>query len=589
MKTDNKINVKDRFTGTMFRRLFIPAMFSSVGWALSDIADAVVVGQKLGTVGLAAISLILPVYMLNCMFAHGLGISGSVRYSFCLASGDVKKAKGCFSSIFALTLILSVGTAALGTVFIQPLLSLLGTTPADKELYTATLSYLRIQLFAAPLFYLSNVFNYFLRNDGNEKLAGVGSVVGNVSDIVLNVLLVIVFNLGTGGAALATAIGQIITVSIYLPGFFSKDHYLRFGLPLKGWFTDSVRMLIKGLASSVNYLYQLVFLLLCNNLLKRIGGETGIAVFDIIQNTSYLILYLYDGTSRAMQPVLSTYYGEQNEDGKRNLLRVGFTTGVITGSVMIIPAAIYPGWLCALFGIAGSEAEPLAHTAIRIFVFGAFFAGISMLLSNYFQSIRREKLSFMIMTLRGAVILLPVMFICESLGLGGFWWMFPITETLSLLIGFSIILILKKRRKNYDQRVDEARVFRRTITSSKDEVASVSAEIGEFCERWEAPFKQQYSVMMAVEELGVAIIQHGFEDRSDGYIQITVIALENGDFELHLRDDAKSFDPFSLNTQRASSLQDADMDTIGVYMIKERSKDFVYRKYQGFNTLIVRI
>jgi anti-sigma regulatory factor (Ser/Thr protein kinase) len=137
--------------------------------------------------------------------------------------------------------------------------------------------------------------------------------------------------------------------------------------------------------------------------------------------------------------------------------------------------------------------------------------------------------------------------------------------------------------------VDEARVFRRTISSSKDEVASVSAELGEFCERWEAPFKQQYSVMMAVEELGVAIIQHGFEDRSDGYIQITVIALENGDFELHLRDDAKSFDPFSLNTQRASSLQDADMDTIGVYMIKERSKDFVYRKYQGFNTLIVRI
>lgn len=65
---------QDRFTGPMYRRLWAPAMVSSLGWALSDMADAVVVGQRLGTVGLAAIGLILPVYMVNCMMAHGLGL-----------------------------------------------------------------------------------------------------------------------------------------------------------------------------------------------------------------------------------------------------------------------------------------------------------------------------------------------------------------------------------------------------------------------------------------------------------------------------------------------------------------------------------
>ena len=77
---------QDRFTGPMYRRLWAPAMVSSLGWALSDMADAVVVGQRLGTVGLAAIGLILPVYMVNCMMAHGLGLGGSGRYSR-LASG----------------------------------------------------------------------------------------------------------------------------------------------------------------------------------------------------------------------------------------------------------------------------------------------------------------------------------------------------------------------------------------------------------------------------------------------------------------------------------------------------------------------
>ena len=72
---------RDRFTGRIFRRMWGPAIISSAGWALSDIADAVVVGQRMGAVGLAAIALILPVYMINCMFAHGLGLGGSVRYS----------------------------------------------------------------------------------------------------------------------------------------------------------------------------------------------------------------------------------------------------------------------------------------------------------------------------------------------------------------------------------------------------------------------------------------------------------------------------------------------------------------------------
>ena len=573
----------------MFRRLFIPATLSSLGWAFSDIADAVVVGQKLGTVGLAAISMILPVYMLNCMFAHGLGISGSVRFSYYLGSGENRKARECFAATFGLTLILSIGTAAVGAVFIRQLLRLLGTTQEDGELFTATLSYLRIQLLATPLFYTSNVFNYFLRNDGSEKLAGVGSVVGNVCDIVLNFLLVIVFNMGTGGAALSTAIGQVITISIYLPGYFLKDHFLRFIRPVRGWLKDALKMLLSGLATSVNYLYQMVFILVCNNILKRMGGETGIAVFDIIQNTSYLILYLYDGTARAMQPILSTYHGEQNEPGIRNLLRIGFTAGIITGCLMIIPAAVYPKWVCMLFGIAGSPAETLAHTAIRIFVLGAFFAGISMLLSNYYQSVNREKAAFLIMTLRGAAILLPVMLLCSSFGLGGFWWLFPITEILSLAIALAVLAVLKRRGKTHYARVDEERVFRRMILSSQHDIGSASADLEEFCDRWNASARQKYAVMITVEELGLAILQHGFEGREDGYIQITVIALKNGDFELHLRDDAKSFDPFSLKTQRVSSIADADLDTIGVLMIKERSKEFNYRQYQGFNSLIVKI
>ncbi|MEG2288192.1 MAG: MATE family efflux transporter, partial [Ruthenibacterium sp.] len=83
-------------------------MVSSIGWALSDIADAVVVGQRMGTIGLAAIALILPVYMINCLFAHGLGIGGSVRYSKLLAEGKPRAAVHSFNRTLQATLALSL-------------------------------------------------------------------------------------------------------------------------------------------------------------------------------------------------------------------------------------------------------------------------------------------------------------------------------------------------------------------------------------------------------------------------------------------------------------------------------------------------
>ena len=145
----------DRFTARMFRGLWVPAMLSSLGWALSDMADAVVVGQRLGAVGLAAIGLILPVYMINCMFAHGLGLGGSVRYSRLLSQGKTQEAADSFHGVLALALLFSVTTAVLGSVFMDPLLALLGTRSTDGALYAATRDYLQILVAATPLFYLT--------------------------------------------------------------------------------------------------------------------------------------------------------------------------------------------------------------------------------------------------------------------------------------------------------------------------------------------------------------------------------------------------------------------------------------------------
>ena len=576
---------KDSFTGRMFRGLWIPAMLSSLGWALSDMADAVVVGQKLGTVGLAAISLILPIYMINCMFAHGFGLGGSVRYSRLLSQGKPQEAADSFHGVFWLALAFSAATAVLGSVFMGPLLALLGTRPADGALYTATKDYLQILVAATPLFYLSNILNYYLRNDGSQRRAGVGSVTGNISDITLNILLVLVLDMGTRGAALSTALGQIITICIYLPGFFSKKHTLRFALPGRRWAAPALSTLKAGMATSVQYLYQMIFFLVCNNLLIRLGGETAVAVFDVIQNTSYLILYMFEGTGRAMQPILSTYQGERNRQGKRNAVRLGFTAGLAVGGALIAFVELWPRGMCLLFGIAGSASEALACTALRLYGAAALFAGINILLCNYYQACENEKPSFLLETLRGAALLIPLTFVCYRLGLQHFWLLFLLTEAGSL----TVFLLLGIGGRYKKAELPEERIFQRTILSNAADVMDVSRELEAFCEGWGAGMKQQMLATMTVEEIGMAILKHGFQGRTDGYIQLTAIMEENGQLELHLRDDATTFNPFDMETSRASKDGEFDMDSMGVLVIKQRAKDFFYRRYQGFNTLIITI
>ena len=577
--------MKDRFTGPMYYRLWWPAMLSSVGWALRDMADAVVVGQRLGATGLAAISLILPVYMINCMMAHGLGLGGSIQFSTLLSKGQEKRARAVFMSILFGAFLFSISTAVLGNLFIRPLLGMLGTVKEDGELFTSTKDYLQILLWATPLFYLSNILNYFLRNDSKQKIAGIGSVVGNVSDITLNIFLVLVMNMGTRGAALSTAIGQIITIIIYVGGLWRQEHHLQPALPEKGSLKTVYSCMREGLATSVQYLYQMIFFLICNNVLIRLSGETGVAVFDLVQNTSYLILYLYEGTARAMQPILSTYHGEHNYQGRKNAVRLGFLSGILTGSLFIGLVAFFPRSFCLLFGIQEAALQTVAVSALRIYCLGAFFAGISILVCNYYQSCEKLKAPFLIETMRGFAVLIPCTLLFSNFGLENFWWLFPITE-----IGTVVLFLLWKRIRNY--RVEEEgveRVYQYTIEGGITDLTELCEGLERFCEQWEASVTQQYFVVMAAEELGLAILTHGLYEEAEGYIQVTVVATEEGKFKLHLRDNALKFNPFSMETQRLDAEEGVNLDAMGILVLKEKAEEFYYQRYQGFNSLVVTI
>ena len=586
MEKVNENRIKDHFTSSMFYKLFYPAMFSSFGWALSDMADAVVLGQRLGTVGLAAISFILPVYMIESALAHSFGLGGSIRFSLLMSKGKKKQANNNFVSVISLSIIISLIIAIAGVIFYKPILRILGAKASiNAELYNATRDYFLIRIATTPLFQLSNILNYYLRNDNNEKIAAAGSMAGNISDILLNLLLVFVFDMGTAGAAAATALGETAAIIIYLPGVISKKHSLTLHMPEKGFAKDALSCLRDGFSTAVQYIYQLVFFLICNHALMRTGGESAVAIFDVLQNVSYLILYLYQGTARAMQPILSTYTGECSRRGRRDVIKIGFRAGIIAGSVIIAAIELFPNAVSAVFGITDAETTAKTAIALRIYCVGAFFAGLNILFSNLNLSCGQDKTAFAIETGRGFVFLLTSTLALSPFGLPYFWLLFPITEIAALIT----YVIIRKFPRYALPDIDEERVMQKTIYGDAEDIVAASVEAEKFCEKWEAGPAQQYIVTMVIEELGVAILNNCMAGLDEKYLQITLVALKDNEFEIHIRDNGAPFDPFSLQTEKAGNDNDFEMDAMGILMIRNKAKDFSYRHYQGFNTLIVRV
>ena len=579
--------MRDPFSSKMVRRLWWPALMSAIGLSIGDIADALVIGQRLGEGGLTAVSICLPLYMIINILIYGLGTGGGIRFSRLMAEGKPEEALRNFNNVLfgggAVALVITIAMELFGPQIVM----ILGADPAEAEIYQWTLTYARLIMLSIPFFVVAYTMNFYLTADGHEKLAAAAFIAGNIADISLNVLLVLILDMGVAGAALSTLSGQILTIILYLPGLLGKKRGSLRIKPGRVDFRDVGGCFRTGFSTSVQYIGQFFFFMLVNRLLLDMTGENGVAVFDVLQNTSYVVMYICEATVNALQPIVSTLYGEKNREGMRNALKTGLWLTFISATVLVALVAIRPDWICLLFGVGEAESLQIGSLALRVYCTGALFGGFSIVLEGYEQARGNEKRAALLTILRKGAVLFPCIVLFAIGGKNMIWWFFPVTEWVSLLIYACIYRFVDR---NSEETAKEERIYRAIMGSQIDELPALMSEIEAFCEKWESSMKQQMVVNLVAEEVCSAIVREGFANLPDGNIQLTLIAQEDGEFEFHIRDNAAQFNPFALEEKRMSGVdEEMDVSAIGIQMIRKKVKTFFYRQYQGFNTLIIRI
>ncbi len=564
---------KQWFENKLFRKFFLPALLSSLGLAATGIADGLYIGQTLGESGLFISGATAPIYMILTTIATGFAVGGSIHYAAAVGEGDEKRGSSIFVSTVMSNFFVILLLSAAGFLLAEPLAQLLGCERSFAQ-FGRTVGYLRLLFAAAPIIFMQAPLQYFVHTDGAPGVSSAALLVGTAVDCLVGFLLIVCMRVGIYGSVWASLCGAVAmegVCAVYLLG-------ARGNLRLKSAGKPSIKAagqaFATGMASATQYLYQFIILFVFNRVLLAISDVYAVAIFDVVNNAAALVIAVIDAVVLAMIPILSAFYGERNSSGVYRSVRIALTVGLLFVAAFSGCMILFAEEYCRLFGLSAYAEQ---GTGALGAVLGSMLFGCgNAVCAAYFQNTGQARISYLIMALRGAVILLPCGLICAMGGYGMFWWCYAITELLVLLSCMGIVWGMRRRGLDLRSVFAGCTVFSETIDSETHAISDTCERLQRFLEENGADAKKAYLVTLTVDEICRLIAEKG--DRL--MLQLTVVK-ENGRYTLHIRDNACRFNPFETD--------EADETVLGLRILRKQAQTFRYRRTVGFNTLTVML
>lgn len=441
-----RIQLSDSFTMRKLLRFVLPSVVMMVFTMIYTVVDGVFVSNFVGKIPLAAINLIFPVLMIVGAVGFMIGAGGSALVAKTLGEGDKERANGLFTMLVIVLVIISFVLIGAGFPLIPLISELLG---AKGETLEYCIIYGRIIISAMSFFMLQNVFQSFFVVAERGKLGLLVTVIAGVTNMVMDALLVAVFKLGLTGAAVATALSQVVGGIIPVIYFASKRNtsLLRFAKPV--WSGKAfVKACANGSSEFLSNIASSVVIMLFNAQLLKIAGDDGVAAYSVIGYVAMIFAAIFMGYCVGVSPVISYHYGAGNEGELKNLFRKSMLIVGASGVFMTAASEALSYPLCKLF--IGYDAELMAMTlnGFRICVLSFVVGGYGLFCSAFFTALNNGLISAVMsfsrtLVLQSAcVLVLPLFW-----GINGVWAAQCVSDFLALILAVIFFAVFKKRYK----------------------------------------------------------------------------------------------------------------------------------------------
>ena len=414
-------------------------IFGLLGTSCYILADTYFIAQAAGTDGVTLLNLCLPIYNLIFAFGSMIGLGAATRYAILRAQGDARAQRYFSNAIFSVC-ILAVPFMLVGIFRPDGLLRLMG---GDADIVALGMNYARIFLMFTPFFMCNYVVASFVRNDGDPSLAMGATLSGSLFNVVFDYIFIFPMGLGLPGAALATAISPILSIAVCSAHFIKKSNTITFVRK-----APSVRLLAQscqlGISGFVGELSSGVTTTVFNFLLLRLAGNVAVAAYGVVANFALVATAIFNGVAQGAQPLVSQCYGKNEMAGARKLLLLGCGTALGLAALLYGVVFGYTDVLTALFNSENSALmAEFAHSGMRIYFVGYFFAGCNIVAAGYLGAVNRPAEASITSLCRGMVAIVVCSLVLSALfGMNGVWAAFPVSEAITL----SLTVFLLKRK-----------------------------------------------------------------------------------------------------------------------------------------------
>ncbi len=445
----NKISLEDFNSMPVSQAVMknaLPAMITMLMFLVYNLADTLFIGMTNDPYQVAAISLCMPLFMLFTAFANIFGMGGTSVISRAAGEGRHEYIKKVSSFCTWTGAGLGVIIAAIYLLFSSPILHMLG---ASSNTLIFAQRYLQIIAVSGPFALLSGIFSKMLMADGQPKKAMMGSTLGNLLNVILDPIFILIFHWDITGAAAATLVSNIFAAGYYIFYFRKYKNQSALSINIKNYSAKNKicsDILAIGIPAALGALTMGVSTMFINKLMASYG-DMALAGIGVAAKITMITGMICMGIGQGVQPLLGYSIGAGDSRRYHETLRFSLIYALIVGAVMTLVCYLFTGQIVGAF-LTDENAYTYAFKFGRIFLTTSFLFGIFYVLVNSLQAMGAALPALIVNLSRQGIIFIPTMYALNSfIGINGIAWAQPAADILSLLLVAVLSVITGKKKR----------------------------------------------------------------------------------------------------------------------------------------------
>lgn len=454
--SDNKkaaLELGTKPVGKLLMQYAIPAIIAMTASSLYNIVDSIFIGQGVGPLAISGLAITFPLMNLSAAFGAAVGVGASTFISVKLGQKDYDTAKHILGNTMTLNLIMGLGVGLVCLLFLDPILRFFG---ASDQTIPYARDYMVIILLGNVITHMYFGLNSVLRAAGKPKHAMSATIFTVVLNTLLDPLFIYTFGLGIKGAAYATVLAQSLALIWQLYIFSRPKELLHFK---RGTFrpqSNIIRNIIAiGLSPFSMNVCACIVVIFINNSMVHYGSDLAVGAYGIANKVAFIFVMINMGVNQGMQPIAGYNYGAMRYDRLMKVVKYSIIAATAIMTTGFIIAMTIPGPCARLFTTDPTLID-LSAKGIRYIMVAFPVVGYQMVVSNFFQSIGKAKISIVLSLSRQLLILLPLLLILPTMfGINGVWVSMPVSDTLSAFMAAWIMIVHMRRFKKQHNEITE--------------------------------------------------------------------------------------------------------------------------------------